>query len=195
MRVSCLAAIVTSLFLLPTPAAHAQVRMPGSDAVAVGASVGFLAPDNEPEEAARALEDATATVEAFVEYHYDAHVSLRGMYGWAQPAFEIGEDRALRRQQLTVSVSYGWPLGRFRPFASAGGGAYLLSRRDGDRQVGNTVTKPGGLLGWGVEYYLRTVALRTEMNVHILAEEPKLPELGGRTLSAFSWTFGAKVPF
>jgi hypothetical protein len=153
-----------------------------------------LAPANESETAARALEDAAATVDAFVDYHYDAHVSIRGTYGWAQPAFVESADERLRRQHMAVSVSYAWALGGFRPFASVGGGAYFLSRREGDRPGGDAVTKPGGLLGWGVEYYLRTFALRTEMNVHILGEEAKLPELGTRTATAFTWLFGMKIP-
>jgi hypothetical protein len=33
------------------------------------------------------------------------------------------------------------------------------------------------------------------MTVHILAEEESLPELNGNTLTAFTWTFGLKVPF
>ena len=36
---------------------------------------------------------------------------------------------------------------------------------------------------------------RTEMNVHILPEDDKLPDLGRRTPTAFTWVFGVKVPF
>ena len=181
--------------VLNVPSAEAQANLPGPNTVAVGAGVGFLAPANEKEESARALESATATTDVFVDYHYNARVSIRGNYGWAQPAFEGGGDRALRRQHVAVSVAYGWSLGSFRPYASVGGGAYFLSRRQGDARVGNDITKPGGVLGWGLEYYLRTFALRTEMNVHILAEDDKLPEIGKPTLTAFTWVFGVKVPF
>lgn len=186
--------IGSSLVLLfNVPAALAQARLPGTNTVAVGAGVGFLAPDTEA--SARALETATATFDAFVDYHYNAHVSIRGSYGWAQPAFEDDGDRAFRRQHVAVSVAYGWLLGAFRPYASLGGGAYFLSRRQGDARFGGDVTKPGGILGWGLEYYLRTFALRTEMNVHILTADDKLPELGPRTPTAFTWVFGVKVPF
>jgi len=175
--------------------AVAQARVPGPDTVAVGAGAGFLAPANAEEESARALETAAATFDAFIDYHYNAQVSIRGSYGWAQPAFEGDDDRALRRQHVTVSVAYGWLLGAFRPYASLGGGSYFLSRRQGDARVGSNVVKPGGVVGWGLEYYLRTFALRTEMNVHILTEDDKLPELGTRTPSAFTWVFGVKVTF
>lgn len=196
MRVFSFVSVVapTAMLVLTAQPVLAQVRLPGPDTVAIGASVGFLAPDNDRDASARALEDAAAIVDAFVDYHYNARVSVRGMYGWAQPAFQAGSERTLRRQNVTVSGSYGPLLGRFRPFGSLGGGAYFLSRRDADGKVGNTVTKPGGLLGWGVEYALRTLILRTEMNVHVLAAEPKLPELDGHTLTTFTWTFGARVP-
>jgi hypothetical protein len=188
--------MISSLVLLfDVPPALAQARVPGPNTVAVGAGVGFLAPDTTEEESARVLETATATFDGFVDYHYNTHVSIRGSYGWAQPAFEDGGDRALRRQHVTASVAYGWLLGAFRPYASLGGGAYFLSRRHGDARVGGDVTKSGGILGWGLEYYLRTFALRTEMNVHILTEDDKLPELGTRTATAFTWVFGVKVPF
>jgi hypothetical protein len=173
----------------------AQTRTPGPDTIAVGAGVGFLAPANEEDDSARAFEAATGTVEAFLDYHYNAHVSIRGSYGWAQPAFEGTGDDAFRRQHLSVSVAYGWTLGSFRPYGSIGGGAYFLSHRQGNARVGSAITKPGGVLGWGLEYYLRTSALRTEMSVHMLTEGDELPEIGRRTPSAFTWVFGVKVPF
>lgn len=187
--------IITGIVvLLDASPGLAQTRTPGPDTIAVGAGVGFLAPANEEDDAAHALEAATATVEAFLDYHYNAHVSIRGTYGWAQPAFE-GTDDVLRRQHVAVSVAYGWPLGPFRPFASIGGGAYFLSHRHENVRVGNSITKPGGVLGWGLEYYLRTFALRTEMNVHMLTEDDEFPAIGGQTPSAFTWVFGVKVPF
>jgi hypothetical protein len=96
---------------------------------------------------------------------------------------------------FNVSFIYNWELGRFRPFATIGGGAYFLRRREAGAGPDRTVTKPGGLLGWGGEYYFRTFAVRSEMNVHILSEEKSLPEFDGQTLTAFTWTFGIKVPF
>jgi hypothetical protein len=35
--------------------------------------------------------------------------------------------------------------------------------------------KPGGSLGWGGEYYLRTFAVKSEMIVHILGKEKNFP--------------------
>lgn len=187
--------IIGIVVLLDTSPGLAQARTPGPDAVAVGAGVGLLAPANEEEESARAFEAATGTIEAFLDYHYNTHVSIRGGYGWAQPAFEGTGADALRRQHVAVSVAYGWPIGSFRPYASIGGGAYFLSRRRGNARVGDAITRPGGVLGWGLEYYLRTFAIRTEMNVHMLTEDNDLPEIGRQTPSAFSWVFGVKVPF
>ena len=181
--------------LLDASPGLAQSRTPGPDTIALGAGVGFLAPANEEDDSARAFEAATGTIEAFLDYHYNAHVSIRGSYGWAQPALEGAGADALRRQHVAVSVAYGWTLGSFRPYASIGGGAYFLSHRQGNARVGNTINKPGGILGWGLEYYLRTFALRTEMSVHMLTKEDDLPEIGRQTPSAFTWVFGVKIPF
>jgi hypothetical protein len=95
----------------------------------------------------------------------------------------------------TLNFLYNWELGRFRPFATAGGGAYFLSGRESGKLVGSAVTKPGGSLGWGGEYYFRTFAVKSEMNVHILDKEKRFSELTDNTLTAFTWTFGIKVPF
>jgi hypothetical protein len=104
-------------------------------------------------------------------------------------------NRSLRRHQLNLNVIYNWDLGRFRPFATLGGGTYFLSRREDGAVLGRTVAKPGGSVGWGGEYYLRTFALKSEMNVHILNTEREFSELDGSTLTAFTWTFGIKVAF
>ena len=114
--------------------------------------------------------------------------------GWAAPQFESMPERSLRRQHLNLNVIYNWPIGRFRPFATIGGGTYFLSQRQGGDLIGSAA-KPGGSLGWGGEFHFRTFAVKSEMNVHILSEETSLPELLGVTLTAFSWTFGLKVPF
>ena len=117
------------------------------------------------------------------------------MYGWASPEIEAIPGRSLRRQHLNVNLVYNWEFGRFRPFATAGGGTYFLSRRQAGAAVGDSVAKPGGNVGWGAEYYLRVFAVKSEMNVHILSDEEGFPELNGNTLAAFTWTFGIKVPF
>jgi len=194
-RFSRIVIITGIVVLLVASPGLPQSRTPGPDTVAVGAGVGFLAPANEADDSARAFEAAAGTVEAFLDYHYDEHVSIRGSYGWAQPALEGTGDDALRRQHVAVSVAYGWPLKSFRPYASIGGGAYFLSLRQGNTRVGHDITKPGGVLGWGLEYYLRTFALRTEMSVQMLTQDDELPEIGRQTPSAFTWVFGVKVPF
>lgn len=175
--------------------AVAQSAQPRGYVAAIGGDVGFLAPDNGDGEEPRALEVTTATTDAFAEYYYTDRVSLRGMFGWARPAFESMPTRWLRRQHLNLNVVYNWKLAGLRPFVTVGGGAYFLS--SGERGDGKSteVTKPGGNLGWGLEYHLRTFALKSEMNVQILNDERNLPELKGHTLTAFTWTFGLKVPF
>ena len=96
---------------------------------------------------------------------------------------------------MTLNYVYNRQLHRFRPFATIGGGAHFLRRREGGESVGEGVTRPGANVGWGVEYYLRTFAVKSEMNVHTLANDKHFAELDGATLSAFTWTFGLKVPF
>lgn len=187
-------AVVVVVTLCPR-AAVAQAAQPRAYVAAIGGDVGFLAPDNGDGEAERALEITTATVDAFAEYYYTDRLSLRGMYGWAKPAFESMPARSLRRQHLNLNVVYNWQLARFRPFVTVGGGAYFLNSRERGDGESSAVTKPGGNLGWGLEYHLRTFALKSEMNVQILNDEKNLPELKGNTLTAFTWRFGLKVPF
>jgi hypothetical protein len=193
MRPMTLAALI--LVTLWPLAAAAQAERPREHTVAIGGDVGFLASDTGESNDEQALQSATGTVDVFVEYYYTPRASLRAMYGWAAPEFESVAGRTLRRHHLNVNFIYNWEFGRFRPFATLGGGAYFLSRREGGALAGNGVIKPGGSLGWGGEYYFRTFAIKSEMNVHILNEEKKFPELTGKTLTAFTWTFGIKVPF
>ena len=188
MYVVVLAAIVTPR------AGSAQVATPQTNTVAIGGDVGFLAPDGGSGESPH-LQSAVGTVDGFVEYYYHDRVSLRGMYAWSRSQLAQVPGNSLQRQHLTAHVIYSWPLGRFRPFALAGGGAYFLNTNDHPEGPGRSVIKPGGSVGWGVEFYLRTFALRSEMNVHVLNDEIQFPELGGNTLTAFAWTFGIKVPF
>jgi hypothetical protein len=179
--------------LWPQPAAS-QSKPPRENTVAIGGSVGFLASDNGTPDVAQVLQATTGNVDAFFEYYYTPRASLRVMYGWASPEFEATVGGSLRRQHLTFGFVYNWELGGFRPFATIGGGAHFLNSRKTD-QPDHRVNKPGGLLGWGVEYFFRTFAVRSEMNVHILSEEKSLPEFNGKTLTGFTWTFGIKVPF
>ena len=187
-----LAFVVASL---SAPAAAAQVERPRENTIAIGGDVGFLAADNAKSDSALTLKATTGAVDAFAEYYYTPRTSLRLMYGWASPEFDSTPGRSLRRHQLTFNFLYNWEIGRFRPFATVGGGAYFLSGRENGNLVGRSVTKPGGSLGWGGEYYFRTFAVKSEMNVHILDKEKNLSELGDNTLTAFTWTFGIKVPF
>jgi hypothetical protein len=188
--------LVTLILVTLCPlAAAAQAERPRENTVAIGGDVGLLASDTGESHDQQALQSVTGTVDAFVEYYYTPRASLRAMYGWAAPGFESVPGLTLRRHHLNVNFIYNWEFGRFRPFATLGGGAYFLSRREGGALAGTGVIKPGGSLGWGGEYYFRTFAIKSEMNVHILNEEKTFPELTGKTLTAFTWTFGIKVPF
>ena len=193
MRLTALLALI--LATLWPQAAAAQAERPRENTIAIGADVGFLASDTGDSDEDQTLQSVTGTVDGFVEYYYTPRASLRVMYGWAAPQFESAPARTLRRHQLNVNFIYNWEFGRFRPFATLGGGGYFLSRREGGDLVGSSVIKPGGSLGWGGEFYFRTFAVKSEMNVHILDEEKNFPELDGKTLTAFTWTFGIKVPF
>jgi opacity protein-like surface antigen len=187
-----LALILAALSSQPTAA---QSEHPRENTVAIGGGVGFLASDNGAPDTTQTLQPTTGNADAFFEYYYTPRTSLRVMYGWASPKFDSALGGSLRRHHLTFSFIYNWQLGRFAPFATIGGGVYLLTRRNTGGEPDDRVNKPGGLLGWGGEYYFRTFAVRSEMNVHILGEEKSLPEFNGKTLTAFTWTFGIKVPF
>src|SRR5262245_59947207 len=118
---------------LPTSVV-AQTSQPVEHRVAVGGDVGFLAPDNGE---ATVWKTAAGTVDAFAEYYTADHVSLRGMYGWANVPFESGSERSLRRQHINLTVIYNWRFGAFRPFAAIGGGAYFFSQREHSETVGD----------------------------------------------------------
>lgn len=196
MRIPSLLTSVLIVGLAIPEASEAQSAKPDANTIALGADVGFLAPDNGTGSSPLPpLPSATGSAGAFVEYYYTDRTSVRATYGWASPAFEATPARSLRRQHLNVNFVYNWELGRFRPFATIGGGTYFLDRREDGEQAGRSIAKPGGSLGWGGEYYLRTFAVRSEMNVHILGDEKDFPELTGNTLTAFTWMFGIKVPF
>ena len=192
MRTQTTAILLTGLICTLPEVLHAQTtiaaqpKTPSHNTMAVGGNVGFHAMDTESD-------DLAANLEPYFEYYYTPRTSLRVMFGWAEPELQATPKRTLRQQRVLVNFLYNWDLGRFRPFATIGGGAYFLQRREGGESIGNRVTKPGGNIGWGLEFYLRTFALRTEMNVHILNKENP-PQFDGE-LSGFSWTFGFKVPF
>jgi hypothetical protein len=179
--------ILTALICATPQGTYAQVRAPRENTVAIGGNVGFHATDTGSDD------EHGANLEAFAEYYYSPRASLRGTFGWAEPELQATPKRTLRQQRVLVNFVYNWPLGRFRPFATVGGGAYFLQpRQDGD-SVDRRIAKPGANIGWGVEYDLRTLAVRTEMTVHILNKEDS-PQFAGE-LSGFAWTFGVKVPF
>jgi hypothetical protein len=186
MRTKTILILVTIVMYAVSQEAYAQSQTPGENTVAIGGHVGFLAIESDKD-------DVAANLDGFIEYYYTPRASIRAMYSWSEPELQATPKRTLRQQRVLVNFLYNWELGRFRPFATVGGGAYFLQRRENGESIGRRVTKPGGNIGWGVEYYLRTFALRTEMNVHILNKEDA-PEFDGE-LSGFSWTFGFKVPF
>jgi hypothetical protein len=185
MRTQVIPILLIAIICAAPQATYSQGKVPGENTVAIGGNVGFHAVD------IGVAGDNGANLEAFVEYYYTPRASLRAMCGWAEPELEPALGCTLRQQRVLVNVLYNWELGWFRPFATIGGGAYFLPRQDG-ASVGGGTTKPGANIGWGVEYYLRTFAVRSEMNVHILNRDS--PEWAGE-LSGFSWTFGVKVPF
>jgi Outer membrane protein beta-barrel domain len=165
---------------------QAEVQSPRAK-YAVGGDLGILATTYGDE-------SARETGDAYLEYHVTPRASVRGQYGWAETDLEAA--RELRRQHVLFNVLYSWEFGRVRPFATVGGGAYFLQRREGDQSVGDTLTKPGGNLGAGIEYHLqRAFAIKTETNVHLLRGEERFPELKGQTPSGFTWTVGVKVSF
>jgi len=184
MRVSV---VVFFVFIFVEPRiSQAQAQSPRGK-YAVGGDVGILA---------TTYGDGSAreTGDTYLEYHLSPRASVRGQYGWAETDLEGA--RELQRQHVLFNVIYGWEFGRVRPFATVGGGAYFLQRREGDQSVGDTLTKPGANLGAGIEYHLRSAfALKTEANVHLLGGEERYPELKGESPSGFTWTVGVKVLF
>jgi len=185
MRARLLIMSLTLICAVPRPGA-AQRMVPDDPTLAVGGDTGFAA--------ARSDEGTIAfTADAFVEYYVVPRASLRGLYGWARTDLQTETATALRRRHLLLNVVDNRDLGALSPFATAGGGVFFLQPQQGGQPVGAPTTKPGGALGWGVDYFLSEVALRTEMTALMAGQEE--PDLGAKALPAFTWTLGVKVPF
>src|SRR3989337_1745897 len=95
---------------------EAQGSTPAANTVAIGGDIGFMATHYSEEAAA-------FEIDAFVEYYYTGRVSVRGQYGWSRTDLQAAPQRSVRRQHVLLSVIYNIELGRFRPYATVGGGA------------------------------------------------------------------------
>lgn len=135
------AILLLSAFVWAVPHdGNAQAKTPGENTVAIGASVGFHAIDTEND-------DVAANLDGFIEYYYTPRASIRAMYSWAEPTLQGAPRRTVRQRRVLVNFLYHWDFGRFRPFITVGGGAYVLQHRADGESIGRRQTKPAGNLG------------------------------------------------
>lgn len=173
--------------------ASAQVRLPTPNTVSIGFDVGPLYAEGDP---LKKDYFATASVAAHVEYNYNPRVSLRGSFGYANPEYPSDAARTLQQKRVLFNVLY-YPLtgrsrrfDRFRPFATIGGGAYLLKTRlVAGQTVHDSGGKAGGNFGGGAEYWWRSFAVRTEFLVHVVGKADD-----GTSVNGATWMFGFKIP-
>jgi len=170
-RLFCIAAVLNGFFLLP-----AAAQTPDTGLIAVGGDVGVLSPDGAFER--------TVTWNALGEYYVTPRVSVRGLIGWASPAFQNRTEDRFRQAKLLFSGVYNWDRGTWHPFVTAGAGAYfvrelLFGLDDPDSEV------RGGLnFGGGVEYFLGELAsLKSEARLDLVSHPPGLRDATGFTLT------------
>lgn len=149
---------------VPTAAA-AQGRMPHKGASAVGGEVGVFLPK----------EGALSTgpvVEGFYEHYLTARDSVRVGVGWLYPKFEANHSDGLRQVRLGVDVLHNWEGGAVHPYVGVGLGAYFLQFRDNGQNSGDSMTKLGGSLLGGAEFFTsKTFSVKGEARYHFVTKE------------------------
>jgi hypothetical protein len=181
--------LITSVFLpvlLAVPLLlpqRAAAQTPDTGMTAAGADVGVFFPDDAFE--------STLTLDAFGEYYLGPRVSLRGLFGWANPGVQERTEDHFRQVKLLFNAVYNWELGNFHPFATAGAGAYFVRlKREGDPDPPGE-TRGGLNFGGGGEYFIgdRTT-VKGELRLDVVSHPTDLPDATG-----WSVTFGVKQYF
>jgi opacity protein-like surface antigen len=177
-RLICIAAVLSSLFLLPASAQTITPRDEGS--IAVGGDLGVLFPDESLE--------STFTWDGFAEYYVKPRLSIRGLFGWANPGFENRTEDKFRQFKLLFNGVYFWDQGKLHPFATAGAGFYFVRQLLEGADDPDSETRGGLNFGGGIDYSFNPQsAVRTELRWDIVSHPPGLPDATGIT-----WVFGYK---
>ena len=163
----CLAVLLSGFL---TTSAAAQSPQAGS--LAGGGDLGVLFPDEAFEK--------TITLDAFGEYYLKPNISLRALFGWANPGFENFTEDKFRQVKLLFNGIYFWEHDKWLPYATGGAGFYFL------RQLFESAPDPdsevrGGLnFGVGSEYLLGGGgSVKGELRWDIVSKPTGFPDATG----------------
>lgn len=163
-------------FALPAPAA-AQSQQPLAGAVAAGAAVGFMVPDEEFH--------VGFTPEVFAEYYIGPRLSVRATGGWSRNKFFGQRDRYLEQFRGSANVVYNWEADQWHPFVTAGFGLHTVRIWREDIEDSGWFRDPGVNAGAGVEYFARTtLSIRAE-GTYYWVRRGDFPE------ESFGWVLSA----
>lgn len=183
MRRLIIGSLVLGLYVMVPVLAEAQERVPHEGSTAVGIDVGAFVPTADQL-------DNSLLLNVLYEYYVTPRVSLRTVFGWADPEFKRSSIDSLRQLPLRLDVNYNWEGGRWHPFVGTGVGAYFMQFRNNGQSLGQAQTKFGLNSGGGVEYFLnRNVALKAEGRYHAIVAA------SGQEPSGVALTAGLKTYF
>ena len=172
IRVLC---ISTLIGVLSAASAVAQTT-PAKGVVGYGVDLGVLFPDT--------VFENTLTFDGYGEYYLTPRVSVRGLLAWASPGVNGRTEDHFRQVKLLFNGVYNREYRNFRPFITAGAGAYFvrLLFEGFDDPPGET---RGGInLGAGTEYILnKESSIKGELRWDIVSDPPGLSDATGATLT------------
>jgi hypothetical protein len=175
--------LITAAVLLAPAAAHAQARMPHTNATSIGAEIGGFLPK------ADGMTNGLNVAGTF-EHYITARDSLRVAVEFAEPKVEVESSDSLRQIRVGADIVHNWEGGTVHPFVGAGLGAYFLQPRDNGRSFGDSATKFGGSLIAGVEFFTsKAFAVKGEARYHVVTK------WNGYDPSGLALTIGAKGYF
>jgi hypothetical protein len=171
IRLFSLAALLACL-----PFASASAQTPDTGMLAAGADVGVYFPDN-------AFEN-TVTLDAFGEYYLSPRISVRGLLGWATPGFDNRTEDNFRQVRLLFNGVYNWEVGYWRPYVTAGAGAYFVREILDASDDPDGESRGGVNFGGGAEYlYNDMTSVKVEGRWDVVSHPRDLPDATGFTLT------------
>ena len=154
----------------------AAAQTPDEGTIAAGVSVGALFPDDT-------FENAVA-FDAFGELYVAPRISVRGMLALASPGVSGRTEDHFRQVKLLFNGVYYWDMGMWRPFASAGAGAYFVRLHLDGRPDPEGETRGGLNFGGGIEYFVvDQTTIRGDLRWDIVSHPPDLPDATGLTIT------------
>ena len=174
----CLAVLLTGFL---ATSASAQTTQAGT--IAAGGDIGVFFPDAEFEK--------TFAIDAFGEYYATPALSIRGLFGWANPGFENFTEDHFRQVKLLFNGVYYFRHDNWLPYVTAGAGAYFVRQTFDNAPDPDSETRGGLNFGVGTEYSLGGGAsVKGELRWDIVSQPTGFPDATGVSL-----TFGYKRYF